>query len=98
MTNKIAIIKTYDPPMVAVRYRPGRAHAGSAWVVRELIKTDDDKLGFVTVEELPEKNKNNIFVESYFISELMAREEWDKLKDDRLQDEIDRLCINQKNN
>ena len=98
MTNKIAIIKTYDPPMVAVRYRPGRAHAGSAWVVRELIKTDDDKLGFVTVEELPEKNKNNIFVESYFVSELMTREEWDKLKDDRLQDEIDRLCINQKNN
>ena len=98
MTNQIVIIKTYDPPMVAVRYRPGRAHAGSAWVVRELIKTDDDKLGFVTMEELPEKNKNNIFVESYFVSELMTREEWDKLKDDRLQDEIDRLCINQKNN
>ena len=98
MTNKIAIIKTYDPPMVAVRYRPGRAHAGSAWVVRQLIKTDDGKLGFVTMEKLPENDKNSIFVESYFVSELMTREEWDKLKDDRLQDEIDRLCINQKNN
>jgi len=98
MTNKIVIIKTYDPPMVAVRYRPGQAHAGYAWVVRELIKTDDDKLGFVTVEKLPENNKNSIFVESHFVSELMTREEWDKLKDDRLQDEIDRLCINQKNN
>jgi len=98
MTNQIVIIETYDPPMVAVRYRPGQAHAGYAWVVRELIKTDDDKLGFVTVEKLPENNKNSIFVESYFVSELMTREEWDKLKDDRLQDEIDRLCINQKNN
>jgi hypothetical protein len=98
MTNQIVIIETYDPTMVAVRYRPGQAHAGYAWVVRELIKTDDDKLGFVTVEKLPENNKNSIFVESYFVSELMTREEWDKLKDDRLQDEIDRLCINQKNN
>ena len=98
MTNQIVIIETYDPPMVAVRYRPGRAHAGSAWVVRQLIKTDDGKLGFVTMEKLPENDKNSIFVESYFVSELMTREEWDKLKDDRLQDEIDRLCINQKNN
>jgi len=102
MTDQIVIIETYDPTMVAVRYRPGRAHSGYAWVVRQLIKTDDGKLGFVTTEKLPsedlEKNKNSIFVESYFVSELMTREEWDKLIDDRLQDEIDRLCINQKNN
>ena len=102
MTNQIVIIETYDPTMVAVRYRPAQSHAGYAWVVRQLIKTDDGKLGFVTTERLPsedlEKNKNSIFVESYFVSELMTREEWDKLTDDRLQDEIDRLCINQKNN
>jgi len=102
MTNQIVIIETYDPPMVAVKYRPGQTHAGYAWVVSKLIKTDNGKLGFVTTERLPsedlEKNKNSIFVESYFVSELMTREEWDKLTDDRLQDEIDRLCINQKNN
>ena len=91
MTNKNYIIEEYDPPMVAVSTRPSRSYGGRAWTVRRLIKTNDDELGFVIVEELPKKNEKCTFVASVHISELITREEWDKLLDDKIQNEIDRL-------
>ena len=65
--------------------------AGRAWTVCRLIKTNDDELGFVIVEELSKKKEKCTFVASVNISELMTREEWDKLFDDKIQNEIDRL-------
>ena len=48
---------------------------------------------FVIVEEITKKNGecDYTLIASYHITELMTREEWDKLFDDKIQNEIYRL-------
>ena len=97
MTNQSVIIETYDPPMVAVRDRPASHFSGHAWVVSKLIRTNTSTLYFETMTALPSGKYHHIFIESYFVSELVSQEEWDKLVDDKLQDEMSRLGINREN-